>query len=133
MGHHKLAVRRRMAAEPLTFLDPVSPRTLSSPWADSIRYRRSARRNRQRPDALERRSEQAPAWIDTEAVYGRAAVEIAQAGYFTSRTTKSGEGAAKPAVTAYSALPNAAIVVGTFVDGFDVNGSVMKRTIAPDR
>ena len=51
----------------------------------------------------------------------------------TSRTTKSGEGGAKPAVTVYSALPNAAIVVGTFVDGFDVNGSVMDPTIAPDR
>src|SRR5262249_33063581 len=59
--------------------------------------------------------------------------KIAQADYFASRTTKSVEGAAKPAVTAYSALPNAAIVVGTFVDGFDVNGSVMRRTIAPDR
>lgn len=53
--------------------------------------------------------------------------------YFTSRTTKSGEGAAKPAVTAYSASPNAAIVVGTFVDGFEANGSVKNCTIAPDR
>ena len=53
--------------------------------------------------------------------------------HFVSRTTKSGEGAAKPAVTAYSAPPNSAMVVGTFVDSFDVNGSVMKRTMAPDR
>ena len=52
--------------------------------------------------------------------------------HFVSRTTKSGEGAAKPAVTAYSAPPNSAMVVGTFVNSFDVNGSVMKRTMAPD-
>src|SRR5262245_60483400 len=43
------------------------------------------------------------------------------------RTTKSGRGGANPAVTTYSELPNSAIVVGTFVAGFDANGSVMER------
>ena len=49
----------------------------------------------------------------------------AAAHYFGRRTTKSGAGGAKPAVTAYRELPNSAIVVGTFVAGFDANGSVM--------
>ena len=53
--------------------------------------------------------------------------------HFLTRTTKSGDGGAKPAVTAYNALPNSAIVVGTFVAEFDVNGSVMTSTIVPDR
>ena len=45
--------------------------------------------------------------------------------HFGRRTTKSGDGGAKPAVTEYSAWPNSAIVLGTFVAGFDANGSVM--------
>jgi hypothetical protein len=45
--------------------------------------------------------------------------------YFCNRTTKSGAGEAKPAVTAYSELPNSAIVVGTFVAGFEAKGSVI--------
>src|SRR4029453_14283470 len=53
--------------------------------------------------------------------------------YFCKRTTKSGRGGTKPAVTAYSELPNSAIVVGTFVAGFEANGSVIWRTIAPDK
>src|SRR5262249_33316983 len=40
--------------------------------------------------------------------------------YFETRTTKSGVGGAKPAVTAYSASPNSASPVGTFVAGFEV-------------
>jgi hypothetical protein len=55
------------------------------------------------------------------------------AAHFSTRTTKSGVGAAKPAVTAYNASPNSAMVVGTFVSGFDVKGSVMNRTTEPDR
>ena len=53
--------------------------------------------------------------------------------YFARRTTKSGAGGAKPAVTAYSELPNSAIVVGTFVAGFEANGSVMVRVTAPEK
>ena len=53
--------------------------------------------------------------------------------YFERRTTKSGLGGANPAVTAYSASPNAASPVGTFVAGLEVNGSVMYRVITPDR
>jgi hypothetical protein len=54
-----------------------------------------------------------------------AAFRESAAHYFGRRTTKSGAGGAKPAVTTYSELPNSAIVVGTFVAGFDANGSVM--------
>lgn len=45
--------------------------------------------------------------------------------HFSSRTTKSGDGGANPAVTAYNESPNSAIVVGTLVSGFDAKGSVM--------
>jgi hypothetical protein len=54
-----------------------------------------------------------------------AAFRESAAHYFGRRTTKSGAGGAKPAVTTYSELPNSAIVVGTFVAWFDANGSVM--------
>ena len=47
--------------------------------------------------------------------------------------TEIGRRRGKPAVTAYGALPNLAIVGGTFVAGFDVNGSVTKSAIVTDR
>src|SRR5688572_14921528 len=53
--------------------------------------------------------------------------------HFGRRTMKSGAGGAKPAVTAYSEAPNPANVVGTFVAGFDTNGSVISSVITPDK
>ena len=109
-------------------------RSTSSPSRSQTETRWS-QRGRWRPagrDESERGSIQAAAGVPYPPTQMRPVLPSLSL-YFDSRTTKSGEGAAKPAVTAYSTLPNAARVVGTFVDGFDVNGSVMKPTIAPER